>query len=114
MVNSGIGSDYHLDLSKGFNAQAANASLHLPPDRTTVFTDSGRSAIRLTLRTLGLGPGNAVLVPSYICGSVSKPCAIKNSAVATARSVTLYCQSAITILRLKEGNALGIMVPVAV
>jgi hypothetical protein len=70
MVNSGIGSDYHLDLSKGFNAQAANASLHLPPDRTTVFTDSGRSAIRLTLRTLGLGPGNAVLVPSYICGSV--------------------------------------------
>jgi acyl-CoA synthetase (AMP-forming)/AMP-acid ligase II len=77
IVNLGIGSDYHLDLSEGFDPQAVGASLQLPLERTALFTDSGRSAIRLALRTLELSPGNAVLVPAYICGSVLDALAVE-------------------------------------
>jgi dTDP-4-amino-4,6-dideoxygalactose transaminase len=70
-MGPGIGSDFHLDLAgKEVALRAFRTVLQSPSDRVVIYTDSGRSAIRLALRTLRLGSGNAVLVPSYICESV--------------------------------------------
>lgn len=39
-------------------------------DRARVLTDSGRTALRLGIRHLGLQPCDSLLVPAYICHSV--------------------------------------------
>lgn len=68
-----IGSDFHF----GLDSRAIDASVFAgcsrfapPPGCHAVFTDSGRSAIRITIRGLHLTQGDSVLVPSYICQSV--------------------------------------------
>jgi len=45
---------------------------NLPAGYHAVFTDSGRSALRLVLKQLSIGDGNSALVPSYLCESVAE------------------------------------------
>ncbi|HQE49716.1 MAG TPA: DegT/DnrJ/EryC1/StrS family aminotransferase [Fervidobacterium sp.] len=45
----------------------------IPSDYFTVLTDSGRSAMRLALKCLGLVSGDSMLVPAYVCESMLSP-----------------------------------------
>lgn len=63
-------------LRSGWIAQGAAAatftealrSFHVAPQ--VMLTSSGTSAIVLALRALGIGAGDEVVLPSYVCGSV--------------------------------------------
>lgn len=62
--------------SLGWHALQSERSLSLPsvldqPHR--LLTTSGRAAIALALRSLGIGPGDRVLVPTYHCPTMIAP-----------------------------------------
>lgn len=67
-----IGSDWAMVL----DPDVVNLTSHtcrrfsIPTEFSAVFTDSGRTALRVAIRSLGLGQGDAVLLPAYLCWTV--------------------------------------------
>ncbi len=67
-----IGSDWALTLDANiFDLdQRRGVTLEESADRSILLADSGRSAIRVAVRALGLMAGDTILVPAYVCESV--------------------------------------------
>jgi aspartate/methionine/tyrosine aminotransferase len=60
----------------GWAAFAGERQAPLPSvldQRNVLFTTSGRAAIALALRALGVAPGDRVLVPTYHCPTMIAP-----------------------------------------
>ena len=61
-----LGSEFDLDLSQ--LADTSDTIFTYLEDFQAIYTDSGRNALRLLS---GILPGEAILLPDYICGTVA-------------------------------------------
>lgn len=70
-----IGSDFDFGFGSPTITVGASQSTGfkdgLPAGYCVTFADSGRSALRLALKQFGIGAGDSVLIPSYLCDSVA-------------------------------------------
>ncbi len=66
-----IGSEFYLPVQIFFHRR--NNFKDFLPNKFNYFFKSGRDAIKISIKTLGLKAGDRVLLPSYLCYSILQP-----------------------------------------